>query len=500
MNRKHFRRIFSAVLTLIMVFTLMAPFANAAVGIYYTDVTGSSKQTTAINYLHEHGVMGRPFTAALTRKASIQTNKFAPNQAVTRLQLVHAMWNMYGSPNVVESTIRMQDVYTNPDYLTAMRWAVGLGILDSVASGSYAPDEALSIEEVMLMLYRFVGYCGYDVSYSRTMLPRRLGNEEIDHAINWGLSKGFITARTARGDYTSDCSRGSVATYLYQIYEIYQKKYGLTVVNTYDLPAASRSGKGMANMFRAAGAETISREDIYYTTYTKETGPSFVASMKEAFSKAKALDICYLYCYSHGREGDGLILFKGSKDVSILSPSELRAEIDKYQGTFVVFANGCYTGTYIQKGANNTDNTEDLFDAESFVSALMSTGQNKRSKYNLVDESGRIKVFCSSSQSEFSWSTDGSWPKSYAADAWLIGCGMVGYSQTYYFSGKELPSDVNGDRKVSMSELFDFAYDRVVVKEFYYEKDGQYYRQHMVCYPENDDTIIFEIRDWEFFN
>lgn len=493
MNRKHFRRIFSAVLTLIMVFTLMVPFANAASGLYYTDVTGSSEQTTAINYLHEHGIMGHPFAAAVSRKTTIQTNRFAPKQAVTRLQLVHAMWKMYGSPNVVESTIRMRDVYTNTDYLTAMRWAVGTGILDSVTSGSYAPNEALSIEEVMLMLYRFVDYCGYDVSYSKTMLPRQLGNKEIDHAINWAFSKGFITVFTAKGDYTADCSRGNVATYLYKIYGIYQKKYGLTVVNNDTLPAASRAGKGMANMFRAAGAETISREDIRYNT-PSSSGMSFVASMRAAFSKAKALDVCYLFCYSHG-DTDGLYLFKDGGDTGILSPKELRTEIDKYQGTFVVFVNGCYTGTFIQKGINSTNNTGELFDAESFVSALMSTGHSKRSKYNLVDESGRIKVICSSRQSEYSWSNSS---KSYAADAWLIGCGMAGYVGTYYFTGKELPADVDKNRKVSMAELFDFAYEMVVADD--HEYNGQVYYQHMVCYPKNDNTIIFEIRDWEFMN
>ena len=479
MNRKHFRRILSAVLTLIMVFTLMVPFANAASAnyLYYSDVTGNSTQTRAINYLHEHGIMGQPFTAAAARKATIQANKFAPKQAITRLQLVHAMWKMYGSPNVVESTIRMRDVYTNTDYLTAMRWAVGTGILDSVTSGSYAPNEALSIEEVMLMLYRFVDYCGYDVSYSKTMLPRQLGNKEIDHAINWGLSKGFITVLTTKGDYTADCSRGSVATYLYKIYEIYQKKYGLTVVNTSWLPPASRAGNGMANMFRAAGAETIAREDIRYNN-TNINGMGFVASMEAAFSKAKALDICYLFCYSHGGL-DGLGVCRDA----ILTPSALRTEIDKYNGTFVVFIAGCNSGTYIKKGANDT------FDAQSFVSELTASGSSKRSANNLVDESGRIKVICSSSQTESSYYTSNG-RDSYAPRAWLTACGMDGAGDLYQFAGEELAADVDGDCKVSMAELFDFAYDMVV--------DQLGNKQHMVCYPENDHTIIFEIRDWEF--
>ena len=476
MNRKHFRRIFSAVLTLIMVFTLMVPFANAASAnyLYYSDVTGNSTQTRAINYLHEHGIVGQPFTAVAARKATIQANKFAPKQAITRLQLVHAMWKMYGSPNVVESTIRMRDVYTNTDHLTAMRWAVGTGILDSVTSGSYAPDEALSIEEVMLMLYRFVDYCGYDVSYSKTMLPRQLGNKEIDHAINWGLSKGFITALTAKGDYTADCSRGNVATYLYKIYEIYQKKYGLTVVRTHNLKPAAQAGRGMANMFRYTGAETISREDIYYD----EGSNSFVSSMDAAFSKARALDICYLFCYSHGGKG-GLGLFCDGA----LTPGALRAEIDEYNGTFVVFIAGCNTGTYITKGANDT------FDAQSFVAGLTTTSSSKRSATNMVDESGRIKVICSSRQTEPSYNNG---VTSYAPHAWLVGCGMARDAWAYYFSGNGLPADVDKNRKISMAELFDYAYETVVNRS----ND----KQHMVCYPENDDTIIFERRDWEFMN
>ena len=495
MNRKHFRRIFSAVLSLIMVFTLMVPFANAAsvVSPYYSDVKSTSSYYTAVNYLYEHGVMRQPFTAAAARKATIQVNKFAPNQAITRLQLVHALWKMYGSPNVVESTIRMRDVYTNTDHLTAMRWAVGTGILDSVTSGSYAPDEALSIEEVMLMLYRFVDYCGYDVSYSSAAVLPRLNNEEINHALNWAISKGFINKLTAKGDYTADCSRGNVATYLYKIYNIYQKKYGLTVVNNDNLIAASRAGKGMANMFRAAGAETISFEDIYFDK-ASPNGLSFVDAMAAAFSEAKALDICYLYCFSHGLPS-GMFLFPNGN----LSPATLRAEVDKYNGMFVVFIEACFSGTFIKKSVNGTDITDDMFDAESFVSEFLATGQRKRSADNMVDESGRIKIICSSTQHEYSWYQK-STRKGYASDAWLTSCSMDGYADTYYFSGKELAADVNGDCKLSMAELFDYAYEMVASIEFYDDDDDEYYRQHMVCNPENDDTIIFEIQDWEFLN
>ena len=492
MNRKHFRRIFSAVLSLIMVFTLMVPFANAAsvVSPYYSDVKSTSSYYTAVNYLYEHGVMRQPFTAAAARKATIQVNKFAPNQAITRLQLVHALWNMYGAPTEVDTALRMRDLYSNEEHITAMRWAIDAEILDYIGSGQYSPDEALSIKEVVLMLYRFVAYCGYDVSYSNTGLLPRLKTDESDHAINWAVSKGFIPKLTAMGKYTADCSRGSVATYLYKIYAIYQKKYGLTVVNTRHLDAASKAGRGMANMFRAAGAETIYLEDIGYSSKTSTNEKSFVDAMAAAFSEAKPLDICYLHCFSHG-SSEGLDLFVGfdRKDTT-LDPRELRAEINKYGGTFVVFISGCHSGTFIKKDVNGTETPDDLFDAENFVAEFTAAGQHQRSADNLVHESGRIKVFCSSRQSEYSWNVE----FSYAEDAWLISCGMD--PSSYQFAGEELPADVNGDCKVSMAELFDFAYDMVVVHSHYYE--GKYHTQHMVCYPENDDTIIFEIRDWEF--
>ena len=483
MNRKHFRRIFSAVLTLIMVFTLMAPFANAASAsyLYYSDVESTSPYYTAVNYLYEHGIMN-----------GTGNGKFSPKGNLTRGQLVTVLWRMLDKP-AVTTTATFKDCGQTNQYYSAVQWAQSVGIASGYTDGTFRPNQNLTNQELYVFMLRFVRYCGYE-TWSDTDLTAafrvRISSNKRDTyqayaraAAGWVNKEGLLNNTNLAGNAL--CTRGDVALLVYNIYKVYQKKYGLTVVNTYNLNAASKAGQGMAKMFQAAGAETISRQDIYYS----KNSNSFISSMKAAFSKAKALDICYLYCCSHGIE-KGLYLFRDAdEDVSILSPNELRTEIDKYQGMFVVFIEGCQSGTYIKKGTN------DAFDPQDFVTGLTATGLSKRSASNLVDESGRIKVFCSSTQAELSWYNKPQL-KGYASDAWLIGCGMVGYPEAYYFLGKELAADVDDNRKISMAELFDFAYDMVIARTF--NKDGQLCKQHMVCYPENDDTIIFEIRDCEF--
>lgn len=488
MKKKLIARILCTALVLGMVFSLTVPFASAAGGTYYTDINDSSDVGRAVNYLYDHDIMKGPIYAVPTKTNALQASRFLKDQATTRLQLVHAMWNMYGSP-AASATTRMRDIYIKTEYATAMNWAISAGIINPVSTGKYAPDASLSVEETLLMLYRFVDYCGYDVNVGRTAMIRP-DNSETNKALSWAISKKFITRISFKGDFTVDCSRGNAAVYIYKIYELYQKKYGLTVVNTKDLEYGSVNagiacGDAMAAVFEKAGAIVEQRRDINYVARTTSAPESFVDSMETAFCNAKALDICYLYCYSHGGEA-GLGLFQSYP--TTLSPEKLRDEINKYNGTFVVFIQGCHSGTFISKGIHGDTSAGGQFNPEEFAGALVADTDNDQTsaandpfKIDLRDVTNQIKVLCSSHQKEVSYRY---WPAYY----WAYGCSY--YMDTNSFSGEELPADQDQNDRITLQELYEYSNKKIV--------DRYSDKQHIVCYPENDDYIIFEIRDREF--
>lgn len=493
MKKKLIARMLCTALMLAMVFSLTVPFTSAAGGTYYTDINDSSDVGRAVNYLYDHDIMKGPFLTSLSGRSKgimIRNNMFYPNRAVTKMEFTLSLWKMLGKPEYYASSIKVTDAFdactmqTKEDYRMAIRWAVGNGILDQAADGKYNPDSAMTMEEVLTMLYRFLNLCKYDTTFSRkTLLLGTPTTTESSNALRWAVSKKLIRYNA---DFLANCSRGNAAVYIYKIYELYQKKYGLTVVQTRDLPVATNNSGGMSNLFQSAGATVVNRTDIFFDAPSWYEGDTFIASMEEAFAKAKALDICYIYLDAHGST-EGLALFNYDPEIypsGALTPKQLRAEIDKYTGTFVVFIESCYSGTFINKGINTES---DSFDANAFVAELTNetgaTTVKNADGGTLCSNSSRIKALCSSSQTEPSW-FNSKW--GYAVLEWLCGCGYLTYSNQV--SEEKILADVNSDYKVSLHELYEYSLNEVPSR----------LNQHAVCYPENDNYIIFEIRDREF--
>lgn len=232
---------------------------------------------------------------------------------------------------------------------------------------------------------------------------------------------------------------------------------------------AAKCSTAMQTLFQHYGASgALSQIDI-----TKE---QFESAMRSAFSQAKALDICYLYCASHG-DASGLCLFSGTSVV--MTPEYLREQIDSYDGTFVVFVSGCHSGTYISENsiANDGPDSEsaDFFDADSFVNILT------REEYAVegygLKSSQRIKVLCSSRKEEVSYSTD-----LFATYYWCLGSGYDYPNNTFV----SIASDSNLDGRVSLEELYEYSHDRVL------ETLSGGRVQNIVCCPDSDNYIIFE--------
>lgn len=472
------KKLMCMLLLMVMLVTIATPVANAAAvqSRYYSDVYTTSSYHDAAIYLYEHGIMEG--TQAAT---GAQKGLFSPNMSLSRGQLVTILWRMVNQPESSGTDSAFSDVSASSYYYDAVHWASSaeVGITNGYEDGTFKPARVVTQQEALTFLYRFTVYCQYvldtmETTYVNAFTAAPLTNKSTFQnyakaAVGWAYQNGFLPNNNIKG--TDECKRSHTAEYAYQLYMTYQKKYGLAVVNTHNMDYVEPCGPAMQTLFQHYGAtDAVALRNV--------TKSRFVSTMEMVFSEAKPLDICYLYCASHGGE-TGLQLFTGSEDT--LLPSYLRIQIEKYYGTFVILISGCHSGTYIKQG-----NDSDFFDSERFVHVLTVEEDSSTqimneigttAKYNLRD-SHRMKVICSSEWNQTSYNTS-----AYATKYWCLGCGYRIVEEDF----TTLHADINNDLRVSLSELHSYASYEVSS-----ELAGTGKEQTMVCYPSDDAFIIFE--------
>lgn len=121
----------------------------------------------------------------------------------------------------------------------------------------------------------------------------------------------------------------------------------------------------------------------------------------------------------------------------------------------------------------------DVFSASNFVDGIMSKTD---AAGNVIESSNLtgttcIKVICSSRLDENSYSSN-----RYAVNHWCLGSGYNYQTNTWGTILADTTGAGNGDGKVSLHELYTYAYNAVASN----------INQHMVCYPTEDAFIIFE--------
>jgi len=118
-------------------------FADVNEGAWYYDAVKYVKDNALINKLY--------------------ANVFAPDEDMTRLALVKALYRLSGSPET--EIVNFDDVsgyfsaHVGPDETQrAISWAVNNGIATGISETLFAPEESLTREQMATFLYRFAKY------------------------------------------------------------------------------------------------------------------------------------------------------------------------------------------------------------------------------------------------------------------------------------------------------------------------------------------------------
>ena len=193
--------------------TITATFVETEepVGEPFLDVNEGDWFYDAVAYAYENGLMD-----------GVGGNRFAPNSATTRAQLVTILYRMEGQP-VVSGDLPFTDVEAGTWYTNAVGWAAQNGIVNGVGDDTFAPGNDLTREQLVTILYRYAESKGYDVSASADLAGYPDG-EEIQayarEAMAWAVAENIIqgmeddTLKPA-----GNASRAQIATILMRFCE-----------------------------------------------------------------------------------------------------------------------------------------------------------------------------------------------------------------------------------------------------------------------------------------
>lgn len=188
--------------------TVSAYFAPAASALPFNDVAYTSWYYDAVKFVYDKGIMD-----------GVSYYKFAPDATITRGMVVTMLWRMAGEP--YEAAAGFTDVAAGRYYSTAVAWAARNGIVEGMTATTFAPDQAITREQLASILYRYakwLGFSGYGSDISGYTDAGKVSSYAYD-AMSWAVRSGVVTGTSARVlDPQGTASRAAAAQMFMNFY------------------------------------------------------------------------------------------------------------------------------------------------------------------------------------------------------------------------------------------------------------------------------------------
>lgn len=179
----------------------LSPFDDVSTDDWYYD---------AVQFVLQNGMMNG--TGAAT---------FAPNATTTRAMIVTMLNRLENEPNAAVSGFA--DVPAGQWYTDAVSWAAANNIVNGTGVTTFAPDQAITREQMAAILYRYAQYKGYDVTASNDLSSYTDVSQISAYAttaMQWANAEGLITGDTATTiNPLGNATRAEVATILMRFVE-----------------------------------------------------------------------------------------------------------------------------------------------------------------------------------------------------------------------------------------------------------------------------------------
>ncbi len=152
----------------------------------YSDVSTNAWYYSAAKYTYEYGLI-----------LGID-GKFNAEGVMTRAMLVTVLHRLDGELKA-ENAVAFVDVQKDAWYAEAVAWATEKGLVLGVSESEFVPDEYITREQLVTVVYRYAKYKGLDVKTHDKISGYIDSNEVSDYAkeaFSWALSNEFIGGTT----------------------------------------------------------------------------------------------------------------------------------------------------------------------------------------------------------------------------------------------------------------------------------------------------------------
>ncbi len=153
-------------------------------GELFTDVKKENWFYPAVSYVMNKGLM-----------TGMVNGGFAPNEELSKVQFAVVLYRMEGSPEVSLSANTLS-IPENAYYAPAVFWADQTGLLDGFRTASIKPEDQITREEMITMLFRYAQQKGFDTQ-ERADLSQFADAEKISpsakEAVSWAVATGMIS-------------------------------------------------------------------------------------------------------------------------------------------------------------------------------------------------------------------------------------------------------------------------------------------------------------------
>ena len=155
----------------------------------YNDLDKTKWYADGIHYVLESGIMN-----------GVGNGKFGPGNATSRAMIAQILWNMEGKP-IVNYAMRYTDVDADAWYAEAVRWATAQGIMSGYGYNKFGPNDDMTREQLVTIMYRYAQYKGVDVSVGEdtnilSYDDALTVSEFAIPAMQWAVGSGAVSGRT----------------------------------------------------------------------------------------------------------------------------------------------------------------------------------------------------------------------------------------------------------------------------------------------------------------
>lgn len=189
--------------------SVSAVFTGKYTSVPFNDVSYGDWYYNAVQFVYSRGIMD-----------GVDYYKFAPNGTITRGMILTMLWRMAGEPFEMPVT-SFTDVEIGRYYTTAVAWACRNGIADGMGETKFGPNDAITREELVTLLYRYAQYFGH--SCIGTSIEGFADAGSVSsyayNAMCWAYKAGVVTGTTgSRLNPQGTASRAEAAQMIMSFY------------------------------------------------------------------------------------------------------------------------------------------------------------------------------------------------------------------------------------------------------------------------------------------